>query len=218
MPMLGLVNLGAMSKLSQEKTMLSRRDFLKIGSIGAAVGLVGVVGYVTIGKKFNPFALKFIPADLLGPLDINKFQSALLIPPVMPKAGTIGSGGDEIDYYEISMRQFEQQILPEGMPKTTVWGYGAVKSASKDGLLLHNAPSLTIEATSQRPVRIEWINDLVDEKGNYRRIFYQWIQLCTGLTQAVGKPCVICDRLLNLLLKVIQARCRSLRMCTGRLA
>jgi hypothetical protein len=32
------------------------------------------------------------------------------------------------------------------MPATTVWGYGAVNSASKRGLLLHNAPSLTIEA------------------------------------------------------------------------
>ena len=147
--------------------MLSRRDFIKIGVIGAAVGLVGVVGYVTVGKKFKPFAFGFKPADLLGPLDIKKFQSALLIPPVMPKAGTIGSGSDEIDYYEISMRQFEQQILPAGMPKTTVWGYGAVKSASTDGLLLHNAPSLTIEATSQKPLRIKWINELMDENGNY---------------------------------------------------
>ena len=84
--------------------MLSRRDFIKIGAIGAAIGLVGVVGYTTVGKKFKPFAFGFKPADLLGPLDIKKFQSALLIPPVMPKAGTIGSGSDEIDYYEISMR------------------------------------------------------------------------------------------------------------------
>ena len=44
------------------------------------------------------------------------------------------------------MRQFAQQILPAGMPATTVWGYGAIKSASKKGLLIHNAPSLTIEA------------------------------------------------------------------------
>ena len=45
------------------------------------------------------------------------------------------------------MRQFSQQILPAGLPATTVWGYGAVNGAgSKNGLLLHNAPSLTIEA------------------------------------------------------------------------
>ena len=33
-------------------------------------------------------------------------------------------GGKNVDYYEISMRQFAQQILPAGMPATTVWGYG----------------------------------------------------------------------------------------------
>ena len=50
---------------------------------------------------------------------------------------------------------------------TTVWGYGAVKSASTKGLLLHNAPSLTIEAKASRPVRVKWINELVDANGNY---------------------------------------------------
>ncbi len=58
------------------------------------------------------------------------------------------------------MRQLSQQILPAGLPPTTVWGYGAVKSASGRGLLLHNAPSLTIEAQWNRPVRVKWINEL----------------------------------------------------------
>jgi FtsP/CotA-like multicopper oxidase with cupredoxin domain len=86
----------------------------------------------------------------------------------MPKAGTIKrSRGKKIDYYEISMKQFAQQILPAGMPTTTVWGYGAVKSAEPNGLLLHNAPSLTIEAQAGVPVRVKWINDLVDGRGRY---------------------------------------------------
>ena len=65
------------------------------------------------------------------------------------------------------MRQFEQQILPAGLPATTVWGYGAKAAQSKRGLLIHNAPSLTIEAMSNRPVRVKWINELVDGSGNY---------------------------------------------------
>ena len=76
-------------------------------------------------------------------------------------------GGKPADYYEISMRQISQQILPAGMPATTVWGYGAVKSASSRGLLIHHAPSLTIESMWKRPVRIKWINELVDANGNY---------------------------------------------------
>jgi FtsP/CotA-like multicopper oxidase with cupredoxin domain len=65
------------------------------------------------------------------------------------------------------MKQFSQQILPADLPATTVWGYGAVTSDSKRGLLLHNAPSLTIEAKWNTPVRIKWINDLKDASGTF---------------------------------------------------
>ena len=86
----------------------------------------------------------------------------------MPKAGRIKlKGGKNADYYEISMKQFPQQMLPAGLPATTVWGYGAVASAAKRGLLLHNAPSLTIEARANTPVRVKWINGLVDGNGSY---------------------------------------------------
>lgn len=147
--------------------MVSRRDFIKIGAVGATVGLMGVVGYA-VGKRFELQDLSFLPKpELLDAKKVKKFETALLIPPVMPKAGVIGSGKDEVDYYEISVRQFEQQILPADMPKTTVWGYGAVTTADKNGLKIHNAPSLTIEAFCGRPVRVNWINDLVDDWGNY---------------------------------------------------
>jgi FtsP/CotA-like multicopper oxidase with cupredoxin domain len=92
----------------------------------------------------------------------------MLIPPVMPRAGTVvDQMGKNIDYYEISVKQFAQQILPAGFPATTVWGYGAVAADSRRGLLLHNAPSLTIEADHNRPVQVKWINDLKDAIGNY---------------------------------------------------
>ncbi len=109
-----------------------------------------------------------IPGGTLDPVAVPKYQTPLLIPPVMPKAGTIvQKGGKNVDYYEISVKQFDQQILPAGLPATTVWGYGAVASASKKGLLVHNAPSLTIEAKWNRPVRVKWINDLVDADGDF---------------------------------------------------
>ena len=142
--------------------MLSRRDFLKI------TGASTITWYVAANVGWMQRAVAQIPGGTLDPADIPKYATPLLIPPVMPKAGTIPMpGGQRADYYEISMRQISQQILPAGLPKTPVWGYGAVKAASRRGLLLHNAPSLTIEARWKRPVRIKWINDLVDPDGNY---------------------------------------------------
>jgi FtsP/CotA-like multicopper oxidase with cupredoxin domain len=117
-----------------------------------------------------PVALAQIPGGTLDPGDVGKFVTEMLIPPVMPKAATLSERGKPIDYYEISMAQITEQILPagpNGFPETTVWGYGAVKSASPTGLLLHNAPSLTIEAQVNRPVRVKWINDLTEADGNY---------------------------------------------------
>ncbi len=139
--------------------MIDRRFFFKALATGA-------VGLFVRRKGGN--ALAQITGTTLDPTGISKYQTPLLVPPVMPSAGVIVSpGGKPIDYYEISVKQILQQILPAGYPKTTVWGYGAVASASKKGLLLHNAPSLTIEANWQRPVRVKWINDLKDTNGNY---------------------------------------------------
>ncbi len=103
----------------------------------------------------------------MDPGPVPKFVTPLLIPPVMPKAGTF-RGSKPGDYYEISMKQISQQILPVGLPPTTVWGYGSVNGAgSRNPVLIHNAPSLTIEAQVGRPVRVKWINDLLDENGNH---------------------------------------------------
>jgi FtsP/CotA-like multicopper oxidase with cupredoxin domain len=141
---------------------ITRRRFLGYGAAAGASLLIPL----RLGASN---ALAQIPGGTLDPLDISKYLTPMLIPPVMPRAGTITMrGGKPADYYEISVKQFGQQILPAGMPATTVWGYGAIRSASKRGLLLHNAPSLTIETKWKRPVRIKWINDLKDANGNYR--------------------------------------------------
>ena len=147
--------------------MLSRRDFIKWS---AAAGAWVYVGGVTGCARKAVQATTSSPVVAFGPLDpasVTKFATPLLIPPVMPRAAAPESGGEEFDYYEISMKQFSQQILPEGLPKTTVWGYGAVSAIAQDALLLHNAPSLTIEARTGVPTRVKWINELVDEDGNY---------------------------------------------------
>ncbi|HVQ87255.1 MAG TPA: multicopper oxidase [Actinomycetes bacterium] len=146
------------------ENLLSRRSFIKaVGGTGA-----GFVLY-TILPGGTRWALAQVPGGTLDPSVVPKYITPLLIPPVMPRAGRITRrGGQPADYYEISVRQFQQQILPAAFPVTTVWGYGAVSAQSKKGLLVHNAPSLTIEATHGRPVRVKWLNELVDAGGNYR--------------------------------------------------
>jgi spore coat protein A, manganese oxidase len=148
--------------IHKENKMTSRRRFIKLTGGGMAAL------YISTKGKFVQKALAQIPGGTLDPGTVPKYLTPLLIPPVMPRALKLtGPGGKSIDYYEISMKQFSEQILPAGLPATTVWGYGAVTSESKRGLLVHNAPSLTIEAKWNTPVRVKWINDLVDAHGNY---------------------------------------------------
>jgi len=143
---------------------ITRRDFIKWS---AAAGAWMYVSGATGAGRFLERAVAAVPGGTLAPESITPFVTPLLVPPVMPKARTLGRKNRPIDYYEISMRQFSQQILPAGLPATTVWGYGAVKAQSKRGLRVHHAPSLTIEAQWNRPVRVKWINDLRDAAGDY---------------------------------------------------
>jgi bilirubin oxidase len=105
-------------------------------------------------------------APPLDPLTIPKYVEPLVIPPAMPhaprKRRPTGLSA-ETDYYEIAVRQFQQPILPAslGLP-TTVWSYGAIDFPDS-----FHYPAFTIEATVDRPVRVAWINDLVDANGDF---------------------------------------------------
>ena len=147
--------------------MLTRRTFLKL-SAGAGALLVLPGAQPLRMPLFAPICRPAVrAARLLGSLeaeDIPKYAAPLLIPPAMPKLGRIRrSDGGAADYYVIAMRQFEQQILPPGMPATTVWGYGARnRPGTVDAGGTFNYPSFTIEATVDTPVRVRWVNELVD--------------------------------------------------------
>ena len=84
--------------------MQTRRYFLKTLSAGG-------VGLFVRGRRGR--AIAQIPGGTLNPLSLPKYQTPLLIPPVMPRAGTITERmGKNVDYYEISVKQFPEQILP----------------------------------------------------------------------------------------------------------
>lgn len=114
------------------------------------------------------------PVGTLDPTSIPKYQEPLVIPPAMPLSSTKKVKGKKVDYYKITVKQFQQYILPQtwsaglGIEPTTVWSYASKtdpRPVAQGGTL--NYPALTVEARYNRPVRVKWINGLVDENGDY---------------------------------------------------
>jgi FtsP/CotA-like multicopper oxidase with cupredoxin domain len=135
---------------------MTRQRFLQYGAAGGAALFLPV----RFGSRS---ALAQVPGGTLPPGSIPKYVTPLVIPPAMPRTSRITRpGAKPIDYYEIAVRQFRQQILPSGLPQTTVWSYGSV---SQPGTF--NYPAFTIEAKWTAPVRVKWMNQLVDAGGNY---------------------------------------------------
>jgi spore coat protein A, manganese oxidase len=120
----------------------------------------------------------------LNALTIPKYVTPLVIPPVMNNKGTA-------DSYDIAVRQFKQQILPGGIwntlngrmdafPATTVWSYGPSADPAPDSTALgggagiapasnsqFNYPAYTVETRANTPVKVRWINGLVDADNRY---------------------------------------------------
>jgi spore coat protein A, manganese oxidase len=70
----------------------------------------------------------------------------------LPLLEVIDAGGSPI---ELQMREFQAQVLPAGMPKTTVWGYllpGQTERASYVGPV--------IRATRHQPTEVKFVNQL----------------------------------------------------------
>ena len=120
----------------------------------------------------------------LDPLSIPKYVTPLVIPPVMRTTGTANE-------YAVAVREFKQQILPGGLwntldgradafPATTVFGYGPEADPIPDSSALgggagiapapnsqFNYPGYTFETRADIPVKVRWVNGLVDASGNY---------------------------------------------------
>jgi len=131
--------------------MVNRRSFLAYTG-GTALTLYAY-------NKFGiPEAIAApLPGGTLAPAAIPKFVTPLLNPPAMPQVA------NRTNHFDIAVRQFQQQILPAPLGKTTVWGYGPTLETNG----IFNAPSLTIEAVRGVPITVTWRNELVDGQGNF---------------------------------------------------
>ena len=85
------------------------------------------------------------------PVVLTPYLDPLPIPPVAtPVTGAPGGAAT----YNLTMREFEQQVHSQ-LPPTRVWGY-------HDGVAGLHSPGPVVEARSGQPVTVNWINDLRD--------------------------------------------------------
>lgn len=117
---------------------MNRRSFLGRAGVAAAGMLI---------PRRGTRAWATLPGGSLDPGSIPKYVRELVNPPAMPPVLP--------NYYEIAVRQFQQQVLPFGLPPTTVWSYGAADHAAT-----FHYPAFTIEAQFNTPVTVKWINQL----------------------------------------------------------
>ena len=113
--------------------MSTRRQFLKASAI-------------TVGGFIVPWKQGMANTDSppLDPDTIDKFVDPLPIPAILKPTGNSKNAAS----YKVTMSEFQQQVLPVGMPATTVWGYEG------------SFPGPTIEARRDKPVAVKWINEL----------------------------------------------------------
>jgi FtsP/CotA-like multicopper oxidase with cupredoxin domain len=135
--------------------MITRRQFVKIaGALGA--------GCLLPWRFKLPKAYAHIPGGTLDPTAVLKYQMPLVKPPALKRDGKIRlKGRKNADYCKIAMRQFQQQILPPGLPQTTVWSYGPeddFRTVAQGGAYFY--PAFTLENKFNKPTVIKWVNGL----------------------------------------------------------
>jgi len=132
--------------------MVTRRQVIGAGAASGAAALL-----LPVALRASTAGAAVVPGGTLDPTTLPKYTTPLFVLPVMPKGASPAIG---VDGYSIAARQITQQILPAGSPATTVWAYGANSSS-------FHYPAFTIEAATNRPVRVTWANQLVDSSNRF---------------------------------------------------
>ncbi|HEV8376377.1 MAG TPA: DNRLRE domain-containing protein, partial [Candidatus Polarisedimenticolia bacterium] len=112
------------------------------------------------------------------PIQLTPYLDALPIPPVAtPISGTPGGAAT----YNITMREFEQQLHSQ-LPPTRVWGY-------HDGVSALGTPGPIIVARTGMPVTVNWINDIRDFVTNAPRTNNHYLAVDT-MMDGGGNVCI----------------------------
>ena len=103
----------------------------------------------------------------LDPASIPKYVNQLVKPPVYKPfiiyvKSKDGERYEERHLYFVDISEFKQQVLPQGFPETTVWGYGGLVKDTETGrdTYSQSAPGATFEAVRGIPIMVKWVNQL----------------------------------------------------------
>ncbi len=122
------------------------------------------LGFMKKKKKTMKKPCKVI--QKLDPLLIKKYDNQLVKPsvfkPFIIKKHRKKGICKKVYYYFISIREFKQQVLPKGFPKTKVWGYCGLIKNSKCFIpkYFKSSPGSTFDVIRGIPVKIKWRNKL----------------------------------------------------------
>jgi spore coat protein A len=89
---------------------------------------------------------------LLDPTTIPKWVNQITGAPPVYEPEMVNS----VEEYTIEMTRSNQQVLPPGYPKTTVWGYGGMTNLG----YVVNSPGPSFEATRNVPIKVTWVNNI----------------------------------------------------------
>lgn len=119
------------------------------------------LGLIVAAMATADMAMAQAPLD---PLTIPKFVTPLPRPQSFaPTVVTDPVTGQVAHAYSVDVAQFSAQVLPNGFPATTLWGYGG-NVLNPDGTVgyARSAPGPTFEAVKGIPVHVQWSNNLID--------------------------------------------------------
>lgn len=143
-----------------------------------ALLLLAILLWAFVAVDFSLSVFAQAPG-LLDPVEIPQWVNQLQGPPAVyvPTNVTDGQGKVIRQDFVVNVTEFYQQILPTidsngkptGFGPTKVWGYGGMAKDAITGENLgfvRSTPGPTFEAIRGVPVRVKWVNDLVDAAGN----------------------------------------------------
>lgn len=113
--------------------------------------LVAVLAQVVLLAHGAPLDTKRVP----------QFAHALAIPPVYaPEVVTDDASGAITHRYRIDASVVTQQILPPGLPATTLLGFGGTVHTADGPRPYRGVPGATLEATRHLPIEVTWRNNI----------------------------------------------------------